>query len=114
MGRIFHNKNDLYPDHVEAEYVRIKGVRDSSFIFYLSHYFNSLNEQYYDGDHIMVGKLIIVPSRGKKGKFHHPKNTNVPTHKKDGSINPNYDGEIKIRVDCNDECVCKMHKIQES
>jgi hypothetical protein len=110
-ARIFNLENDKYYDYYEeSEYVQIKNAAGGTFDFDLVHYFSEKNEGYYDGDHKMVGTLTIKPTGNRSKQFSHPKNLNTSTHNEDGSVNQDYEGIARVRVQCDEDCKCKVRQ----
>jgi len=99
-----------YYDYLESESLHIKNAAEGSFQFRLKHHFDLINEGYYNGDETMVGKLSIKATGNRKKIFSHPLNKNVDTQKDDGSINPDYHGEITVDVKCDSRCECSFAK----
>ena len=114
--------DDYYPDgdFLSKEKVVIKGAADETVEFLVQHYY--YDEDYYTcydswKDHMMPALLTINNmSNENQGPLHngigwsHPVQMNVSTHiqKADGSWSPNpdYQGDFRVSVSCNNSCFC--------
>lgn len=110
---IHNNESPNYKDIVQSEEALIPDAFGGRFNFHVEHYFNELNEGYYDEDHMIQSTLKLFVNDEKQFAKKMPKNEGVDTHLPDGSINPAYDGEMVITADCDAKCNCEFTKLQK-
>ena len=107
---IYKLNETKYYSHISSEEVSISQAQGGSYDFHLEHHFNSTLEKDYYNDHQMRGTLRIKATGNKKKNFSHPKNKNTDTQNFDGTANENYKGGILVKVNCDENCLCSMHK----
>ena len=61
----------------------------------------------------MAGELTLWVNGKDKGKYSHEVSEEIDTHLEDGSINPKYDSEFFLDIDCDDECVCTIARRED-
>lgn len=113
VAYIQNNQDERYNDKIGAEEANITDAFNSRFIFDVQHFFHKTNEGYYDQDHMIQSRLKIFANGERFGSYRTPKNVGQDTHLPDGSINPEYDGELKVTVECDDECNCVAAKMSQ-
>jgi len=108
-AQIYNLESDQYDDILESEAVVIPEAAGEKFEFKIEHYFSS-KELYYSRDHIMPGEFTLWINGQDKGTYSHEVSQLNDTHIADNTINPDYDSQIFLDVECDDLCVCTVAK----
>jgi hypothetical protein len=117
------NFDDYYYDDgietVDSETIHVSGAAGKTFEFYVSHWF--FGKDYYAdlptwNDFMMAATLRIrnmsheTQKQLGSGGWSHPTDISTPTHIRNESgkyvRNPEYQGDFKVDVSCDDQCFC--------
>jgi len=102
-------KDPDYYDYNNEESVDITSMYGETVSLQVLHQFSEY-ELLHQSDHQIQGKLHLFINENQVGAFTHPQNRNEDTHLEDGSVNPEFKGEYKVTVSCDENCICETVK----
>lgn len=109
VAAIWKPENPEYYSYNHIETVDISNMFGEEIFINVQHHFSDY-EKYYDSDHSIQGILSVYVNDELMGEYSHPKNRNIDTHLRDGSINPSYKGAFLVTVNCDNYCNCDVTK----